>query len=151
MLKTFSIILIFFTILLVHQYLKTLESFSYIEKFKNGTETENMWFSPNDFNKHKTIIQKGLHGFVLPHASTKYTGGIISHTLRFKPLKKFNRVLIMYLPSSQKPNIDNKYYHEYFVPLKSIKHYIENVWKIKNKVTYDGFNMFDQTNELKIR
>ena len=43
-----------------------------------------MW---KDLKKCATIIVDDLHGYVLPHAGTKHTGDILSHTLRFKPKK----------------------------------------------------------------
>uniref|UniRef100_A0A6C0HGJ8 Uncharacterized protein n=1 Tax=viral metagenome TaxID=1070528 RepID=A0A6C0HGJ8_9ZZZZ len=80
-----------------------------------------MWFDTKDIIKHDIIPVADLHGYVLPHASTEFTGGIISHTLRFRPVKKFNKILIIYYPSSNKPDIDNTYYHEYYVPWKSLE------------------------------
>tara|TARA_Y100000741_G_scaffold111432_1_gene83657 strand:- start:131 stop:1351 length:1221 start_codon:yes stop_codon:yes gene_type:complete len=107
---------------------------------------DDIWYSSNDFKKHKSIVLDDLHGYVLPHASTKYTGSIISHTLRFKPRKFFNKVLIAYLPSSAEPNVQNKYYHEFYVPYHSIKYYIDNVWNINHNVEYIDYNVFDNMN-----
>ena len=100
------------------------------------------WFNVSHLHKHPSVFLKDLHGYVLPHAGTKYTGNIISHTLRFKPKKKFNRVVIIYLPSSKKPNInykDKEYYHEYFVPWKSFQYFLNT------KVSYVGINVLDQS------
>ena len=55
-----------------------------------------MWFTPNDLIKHKSIIIDDLEGYILPHAGTKYTGPIFSHTLRFKP-KNFLIILLFYI------------------------------------------------------
>ena len=79
-----------------------------------------MWFNKDDIHLHHDIKLENLHGYVLPHAGTKYTGHILSHTLRFKPTKKFENILIIYLPSNLKPNI-GKYYHEYYVPFKTLE------------------------------
>ena len=46
-----------------------------------------MWFNKNDIVISKSITLDDIHGYVLPHAGTKHTGEIISHTLRFKPKK----------------------------------------------------------------
>ena len=138
-----DLIIVFVIILFLHSSFKSSDTFFLREQI------ENMWYSPKYFKIHKSIPIKELQGYVLPHAGTKYTGAIISHTLRFKPLKKFNRVLIMYLPAFKKPNVNNKYYHEYFVPQQSIKHCVDKIWKIKNKVRYEGFNVLTDKN-LKI-
>ena len=52
-----------------------------------------MWFHQKDLIRHTPIILNNLHGYVLPHASTKYTGHIMSHTLRFRPSKKVNYIV----------------------------------------------------------
>ena len=52
-----------------------------------------MWFNKNDITFKKKISLDDLHGYVLPHAGTKHTGNIISHTLRFKPKKDFSNQL----------------------------------------------------------
>jgi hypothetical protein len=85
-----------------------------------------MWFNPADINfKDKDIIKvPDLHGYVLPHAGTEFTGDIISHTLRFRPTKKINKIIIIYYPASDEPDIEEKgekYYHEYYVPWKSLE------------------------------
>ena len=68
-----------------------------------------MWFSKEDLKKCETIIVDDLHGYVLPHAGTKHTGDILSHTLRFKPKKTFTTVVILYYPVAESPNIENRY------------------------------------------
>ena len=37
----------------------------------------------------KRLIKNNIKGYVLPHASTKYTGKILSHTMRFIPRNFF--------------------------------------------------------------
>lgn len=106
-----------------------------------------MWFNKNDLKFHNSISDKSIRGYVLPHAGTKYTGKIISHTLRFKPTFKFKKVVIIYYPVSDKPNVYNRYYHEYYVPMKSIKHFIDNKWNMK-KVSYVGVNLRSELDEL---
>ena len=103
----------------------------------------------NDLKFHQSVADKSIRGYVLPHAGTKYTGKIISHTLRFKPTYKFKKVVIIYYPVSDKPNVHNRYYHEYYVPMKSIKHFIDNKWNMK-KVSYVGINLRSDINKLDI-
>ena len=100
-----------------------------------------MWFSSKDLIKQNTIIIKDLEGFVLPHAGTKYTGKILSHTLRFKPKKYFDNIIILYYPANQQPNINDKYYHEYYVIWKVLKYVITHFWNIKRKISFKGYNI----------
>jgi hypothetical protein len=100
-----------------------------------------MWFKKSDIKNYSPILCKNLHGFVLPHAGTKYTGKIISHTLRFKPSKKFTKVIILYYPVSKSPNVQDKYYHEYYVPMKCIRHFINNSWNINRRISFLGINV----------
>lgn len=112
--------------------------------YNSTKETLNIgldWFSNNDMKEFETIEIDDLHGYVLPHAGTRYTGNILSHTLRFKPKKKFTKVIILYLPSSSEPNVGDDY-HEHYVPYNSIQYIINNVWKIKN-ITYEKYNIID--------
>ena len=76
---------------------------------KSDKSVNNIWFNHNNIELKNNIELENIEGYVLPHASTKYTGGIISNTLRFKPKKYFNKVYILYY-AQQKPNVDNKYY-----------------------------------------
>ena len=46
-----------------------------------------MWFKNRDIEIIKKKVISNLHGYVLPHAGTKYTGKILSETLRFRPKK----------------------------------------------------------------
>ena len=102
-----------------------------------------MWFDEKDIFFHDKIFLDNLHGYILPHAGTKYTGNIISHTLRFCPNKSFKNILIIYLPSQESPNIGNKYYHEYYVPYKCIDMFYPN-----KKII--GYNILkDKPNKLK--
>ena len=91
------------------------------------------WFNSSDINKFDDIIINNLHGYVLPHAGTLHSGNIISHTLRFKPSKSFNNILIIYYPANEKPNVE-EYYHEFFVPKKSL----EVFFKDKNIIGYNA-------------
>ena len=101
-----------------------------------------MWFTKRDLTFHPIIVDPNIRGYVLPHAGTKHTGKIISHTLRFKPKFKFTKVVILYYPVSDKPNVQGKFYHEYYVPMKSIKYFIEHRWNMK-KIRYIGINVKD--------
>lgn len=96
-----------------------------------------MWFKANDITKYNysAIYLQNLHGCVLPHAGTKYTGHIIAHTLRFRPVKKFSNIIIFYLPSNQEPNI-NGYYHEFYVPYEALKLYYPS-----STYNYIGYNV----------
>ena len=109
------------------------------------------WFKKTDINfkNNKIITLNNLHGYVLPHASTTYTGNIISHTLRFKPTKIINQVLIVYYPSSDTENIiigKDKYYHEYYVPWQSFLCAL-NYWKINTNITFIPINIKEINNK----
>ena len=112
-----------------------------------------MWFDKKDLTIKPIIKVNDLHGYVLPHAGTAYTGEIISHTLRFRPTKKISKVIILYYPSSETPDIDINdsngntlsYYHEYYVPWKSLE-YIFNDDNTSNTINYEGYNINDLTN-----
>ena len=71
-----------------------------------------MWFNEKDFINFPIIKLSDIKGYVLPHAATKYTGHIISHTLRFKPKFYFTKVCIIFSPANQKPNVHNQF-HRY--------------------------------------
>ena len=62
---------------------------------KSDKSMNNIWFNHNDIELKNNIELENIEGYVLPHASTKYTGDIISHTLRFKPKKYFKRFYII--------------------------------------------------------
>ena len=102
----------------------------------NNNKPEIVWFSESDIQKLKQIEVYNLHGMVLPHAGTSYSGGILSHTLRYKPKKIFQNIVIFYLPASKSPDV-GKEYHEYVVPKQSL----EIFYPDKNFV---GYNMLSK-------
>ena len=102
-----------------------------------------MWFNKNHLIKYRTIKIDDLHGYVLPHAGTLYTGNIISHTLRFKPKKDIKYIYIIYYPSNHEPNI-GEYYHEYYVPMKCLEHFFND------KIKYIGINIRESTPKFKL-
>ena len=106
-----------------------------------------MWFNKKHIKLDKIIELEDIQGYVLPHAGTKYTGEILSHTLRFKPKKLFDNILIMYYPVSDKPNVKELYYHEYQVVWKSLKYVIEKYWLINDKINFIPFNLRENYNE----
>ena len=108
-----------------------------------------MWFNKKDIKFFDKVKLPDLQGYVLPHAGTRYTGHILSHTLRFVPTKKFNSILIIYLPSQSKPNINNKYYHEFYVPMKTLQLFYPNKEFIGYNVLDPDFNLTKQsTNKI---
>ena len=121
-----------------------------------------MWFNKKDLTIKPIININNLYGYVLPHAGTSYTGQIISHTLRFRPTKTINKIIILYYPASDTPdiNIDTpdgttlSYYHEYYVPWKSIDYIFSNNkynTPNSNNILYEGYNIkYIDTKELKI-
>ena len=107
----------------------------------------NNWFKENDILKYnfKPIAVDNLHGYVLPHAGTAHSGHILAHTLRFRPTKNFERVLIIYLPAMKQPNVGDEY-HEYHVPKSALQLYYPN-----NRYEYIGFNVLqDDISDLKM-
>jgi hypothetical protein len=100
-----------------------------------------MWFDKKHLIKHNSILLKDLHGYVLPHAGTEHSGEIISHTLRFKPRKNFTRIIILYYPSQKEPNVDGKYYHEFYVPWKSLDFFINEKWNLNKDIDILGINL----------
>ena len=120
-----------------------------------------MWFDKKDLTIKPIIKVDNLHGYVLPHAGTSYTGEIISHTLRFRPTKKIKRVIILYYPSTETPDIDINdtdgntlsYYHEYYVPWKSMEYMFNesnndssNTRNHNHIIKYEGYNINDLNN-----
>jgi predicted class III extradiol MEMO1 family dioxygenase len=93
-----------------------------------------MWFSSNDIQIHDQIKVSDLRGYVLPHAGTKHTGEIISHTLRFRPTKNIKRIYIIYYPATKDPDVEGLY-HEYYVPLMSLRVIFSD------KIEYVGINV----------
>lgn len=87
------------------------------------------------------IVVDELYGYVLPHASTAFTGHIFSHTLRFKPKASFDKVVILYYPSSKVEDVvvdGTKYFHEYYVPMRCLETAFE---KWGNKVAVIDVNV----------
>ena len=111
------------------------------------------------------IINEPIYGYVLPHASTQYTANIIQHTLRIRNVNyaQIRRVFIFYYPAMQTENIilpgvnggnfsnslannnnmPEKYYHEYYVPWKSI-----NTIFPQNNIEFYGFNVRDNIGNI---
>jgi hypothetical protein len=74
------------------------------------------------------IVVDELYGYVLPHASTAFTGHIVSHTLRFKPKASFDKVVVLYCPASKVENVEVdgvRYFPEYYVPMRCIETALE--------------------------
>jgi hypothetical protein len=95
-----------------------------------------MWFDVRHLKYKTPILVENLHGYVLPHAGTEFTGSIISHTLRFRPMKKIkNKIIIFYYPASTEPDVEGKYYHEYYVPWQSL------ITILGNDYSYEGYNI----------
>ena len=105
-----------------------------------------MWFSENDFIFNTSLKKENIYGYVLPHAGTAYTGTIYTHTLQYIPKNmNFTNVYIFYYPATASENVSEsgkKYYHEYYVPMKSLKHVFKNWWKIGTK-QFIGVNVRD--------
>jgi hypothetical protein len=104
------------------------------------------WFRQNDILKYFTsssyniIPLHDLHGYVLPHAHTQYTGRIIAHTLRFKPTKKFSQVYILFYPANSGDT--SKTAHEYEVPYKSCLAVFKNIWGVDtSSVSFIPYNI----------
>lgn len=117
----------------------------------NKNDNSLNWFSEKDIYIKNIISIKNLHGYVLPHASTKYTGKVISHTLQFKPVKTFDTIFIVYLPVFNKKNVKNRYYHEYYVPYMSLKYCIKKYWNINKKIKFIPINLKSNTNINKLK
>jgi hypothetical protein len=109
------------------------------------------WFRANDilqyFNypsPYKIIPLHDLHGYVLPHASTQYTGRTIAHTLRFKPTKQFSQVYILFYPANPADNA--KTAHEYEVPYKSCLAVFKNIWGIDTQsIKFIPYNIANES------
>jgi hypothetical protein len=113
-----------------------------------------MWFNESDILKHFnsfSIIELGdLNGYVLPHAGTKYTGQIIAHTMRFKPVKKFSTVYILFYPANPTDTGTDtdteKTAHEYEVPYKACLTVFKKIWKINTQsITFIPYNIVTET------
>tara|TARA_A100001015_G_scaffold99919_2_gene111024 strand:+ start:1231 stop:2313 length:1083 start_codon:yes stop_codon:yes gene_type:complete len=102
-----------------------------------------MWYKNSNIKMYKSIVIDDLQGYILPHAGTRYTGNILSHTLRFKPSMYFTNIYILYYPANAEENItefNTKYFHEYYVLWKTLTHICKNVWKLNN-IIFKGFNI----------
>ncbi len=107
-----------------------------------------MWYKSSDIKKLPIIELDNLHGYILPHAGTKHTGQILSHTLRFKPKNNFTDIYILYYPSNNEENIikgNKKYYHEYYVLWKTLSYICEKHWRLRD-INIQGFNI--KNNEI---
>ena len=105
-----------------------------------------MWFNKKHINIQHSIILKDLIGYVLPHAGTQYTKDILSHTLRFKPKKRFTKVLIVFFPSTATENVvvgTKKMYHEEYVVQETLRYVMTHYWKIHREIEFTGFNVRD--------
>lgn len=124
--------------------------------FYNEDNDKNIWFDKKylkSYNNISPILLDNLYGYVLPHASIKYTNSIMLHTFRFVPKTiTFNKVVIFYYPASEKENVYKKYYHEYYTVLKTTKYLFKKIWKMSkiSKITFIPFNVRDSNkNEYK--
>jgi hypothetical protein len=113
------------------------------------------WFDPQDLqiNNLETVSVNHLYGYVLPHAGTKYTGGIIAHTLRFRPKHfNFNQVVIFYYPATEGPDVTDVYmYHEYYVPMKSCQYIFQHQWHLDlSQITFIPYNVRDEQQSIKV-
>ena len=107
-----------------------------------------MWFRKKDIkiNDKDIVYLDDLQGYVLPHDSTQYTGRIISDTLRYRPspdiIDNIETIVIIYLPSHNKPNVKNRYYHEFYVVWNALA-------MVYTHVDFIGFNVLTgNINEL---
>jgi len=92
------------------------------------------WFSVSDIkiNTEELVYLNDLHGYVLPHASTKFTKQILNTTLKFVPTKMCNNIYVIYYPAMESENVivkGKKYFHEYYVILKILEFIIQYIWK----------------------
>lgn len=113
-----------------------------------------MYFDKQYIQKHKTIKINDLYGYVLPHASVKYCGEIISHTLRFLPKRKIKNIILIYYPTGD-IDINGKYYHEFYVPYMSLKMFFPNVkfinFNLKEKDSLEFKKNLKKINNLSIK
>ena len=81
-----------------------------------------MWFHHAHIKIQQPLIPiDDLHGYVLPHAGTAHSGGVLSHTLRFIPRKHFSKILVLYYPASPSENVEGEMYHEEYVVQETLK------------------------------
>ena len=55
----------------------------------------------------------------------------------------FTTVVILYYPANESPNIEDRYYHEYFVPWKTLGYAIPSFWNITRPIKFVGVNVRD--------
>ena len=112
-----------------------------------------MWFNQKDIKYFPQIEVDDLRGYVLPHAGTKHTSHILSHTLRYHPPKKtcnlIKYIYIFYYPANKEPNVDNTF-HEYYTVQKSFDYVWKNYWNIDNNPEYISVNLRDDVSPNKI-
>ena len=53
----------------------------------------------------------------------------------------------MYYPVSDKPNVKDLYYHEYYVVWKTLKYVIKKYWMINDEIEFIPFNLRENYNE----
>ena len=96
------------------------------------------WFKRKDIKIRNSdiVYLDDLQGYVIPHASTQFTGRLISDILRYRPrnFKDINMIVIIYLPSQSTPNVKNRYFHEFYVVWKSLS-------MVYQDVDFVGFNV----------
>ena len=105
-----------------------------------------MWFDKKHLDFKHPIIKDNILGYVLPHAGTQFTNNILTHTLRFQPKKIFNKVLIIFFPSTQNENVitkTKKMFHEEYVLHETLQYVIKHYWKLNTKIKFSGFNVRD--------
>lgn len=116
---------------LKHNYANSPSYQVNISNSSSETVPNTKWFNASDFKSPKKYMVKTVsgqfYGYALPHAGIQYTADIIQHTLRFRPsnYRDIRNIVIFYYPAFDKENVrtvsGKRYYHEYFVPLKSIQ------------------------------
>ena len=57
---------------------------------------------------------------------------ILLITLYNLNLKTFEYIKIIYYPSNNTPNVNEKWFHEYYVVWKILEHYVKKFWKLNN-------------------
>jgi hypothetical protein len=112
------------------------------------------WFNQKHININKLLkdpFNKNIKGYVLPHAGTLYSGSILSHTLQFPPLNYFKKILIIYYPANIYENViigkKEKYFHEFFVPMKTLDYVTKYIWKYGKK-NIEGINIRNSDKNL---
>ena len=128
--------------------------------------SEDLIASSSSTLDESTVEVDDVYDYVLPHAGTKYTGDIIQHTFRFRPIniEVIKRVYIYYYPANEKPDVilprgdatanndddiirsslsDTVYacHHELYVPFRTILHYFRQ-WNVNTSgITFIPVNI----------